>query len=86
MELSEFMLSEKASIDKFEEGSLIVDDDAQTVLCLGKFETSILDLLLTKGRTETITILKHQYNDDRIEDDINEFCNNLIRRSVIIRR
>lgn len=86
MALSEFIFAENVSIDRFEEGALIVDDQGQKVVCLGKFETSILDLLLTKGMIGTVSALSQQYDGDRIDSDIDDFCNELINRNIIIKR
>lgn len=84
MGFNTFTLSEKINIERFEEGSLIVNDEEQVVVCLGKFETSILDLLLIKGRENSINLLKQQYRGQRIEADINEFCDKLINQKIII--
>lgn len=79
-----FKLAPQATIDSFEEGSLITVSGSDEVVCLGKFEAELLRALVEYGMKATVEKLQEQYDAASIENDVKEFSQALLSQGVLV--
>ena len=76
-------ISEKANIDRYEEGAIITIQDSDFLLCFGKNECEILEIALSDEFSTVINVLLNTYRGDDIAQEFEAFCNILIEHGVL---
>lgn len=78
-----YKIFEKVNIEKFEEGAILSTEGKESVVCLGKYECKILDILLENEFVEAVNILVDKYQGNTIENDLSEFCVKLFDLGIL---
>lgn len=78
-----YVLMEQVVFDRYDDGAMITAPGAENIICLGKFECDILDILLSNNLEESLRILLDNYDGDTIENDVVEFCDSLCTLGVM---
>lgn len=78
-----YEISEKINIERFEEGAIISIEGNESVVCLGKYECEILDILLENEFEDSVSLLASKYQGNTIENDLADFCGKLIDFGIL---
>ena len=83
MSRKKLYLSEKVNIDEYEEGGIITIEESEYLLCLGKFECEILNIVLENEYSVALDKLLTTYQGKDISKDFEQFCDKLIKYGVL---
>lgn len=72
------------TIEKHSEGSLIMQNSLNIVICLGRFETELVEMILSNGLMATVQYYEEQYETDQVKGDIQDFCQELVTHGVFL--
>lgn len=70
-------------MEKMEEGAILSIEGSENVICLGRWECEILDLVIREEFENVVNKLYDRYHDSSIRDDMVEFCNRLKELGII---
>ena len=80
-----YRYTEDLLINSYDEGTIYTFLDSDQVVCLQKFESELLDVLLSNEYEKAVRILKEKYLNENVEKDIKEFCEELVNMRIIER-
>ena len=78
-----YKLSEKVNMEKMDEGAILSIEGSENVICLGRWECEILDLITQEEYGNVVSSMYDKYHDSSIENDMTEFCNRLKELGII---
>lgn len=76
-------MPEDVCMDRQENGAIITAAPLESVICLGKFECEILDVILGNSIDQALHILLNTYQGDTIENDVIEFCEKMCEHGIL---
>lgn len=80
-----FEINAKYEFEKIDENLVAINAEDEKVIVFGKIEQFILEHIVTTSEEELIRILKNEYGDEeKIENDVYEFVEELIREKIIL--
>lgn len=78
-----YIYMDGVKVDGYPEGCLITREESDDVICLGEFEYKLLQMIVTFDFSVTIQKLQEIYQGDTIEEDVAQFCESLVNRSIL---
>ena len=67
----------------YDDGGMFTMPETENIVCLGKYECDILDIILKYNLDESLRIILDSYEGDAIENDVIEFCDKLCKLGII---
>lgn len=83
MECLNYILNENICWDRQDSGGIITINNSENIVCLGKFECELLDIILTNDFNDALQILFAKYQGDTIESDVVDFCEKMCKLGII---
>ena len=78
-----YILNEQVTSERYDDGGMFTLPGAENIVCLGKYEYEILDIILKYNLGDALRILLDTYEGDAIENNVIEFCEKLCELGII---